>query len=80
MAAISGGEVVDLLRQGFNLPLLSHIANVEVTWIHNVGHHDPLGDCERRTKGERTEVEKKGGVRKGRKEKTIQRKINTSVS
>lgn len=43
VATFSAAKVVDLLGEDLALPLLAHVAHVEVTRIHDVRHHHPLG-------------------------------------
>lgn len=62
MTTVFAAEVVDLLGKGLIFPLLSHIADIEVTWCNNVGYHHPLDDYDRGKKrmSERGKVVKKG--------------------
>lgn len=58
---LSTAEVVDLLGQDLAFPLLGQIADVEVTRIHDVGYHHPLGNYKRKHFNNRQSERKRRG-------------------
>lgn len=57
-ATISPAELVDLPGQCLIFLLFSYIADIKVTWIHNVGDHHPHGDYNKGREGEKENLRK----------------------